>query len=66
MEEISPKDIGQGIGEFCKEMHLRVEEEGDPLTGWIKGVRIIMFREKKFYDPQYDGPKSTTVPCNSE
>lgn len=33
MEEISPKDIGQDIGEFCKEIYLRVEEEGDPFTG---------------------------------
>ena len=57
MEEMTPKGIGQDIGEFYKDMHLRVKEDGDPVTALVNGVRIIMFKEEEFYDPHYDGPR---------
>jgi hypothetical protein len=60
MEEMTPKAIGQDIGEFCKDMHLRVKEDGDPVMAHVNGVRIIMFKEERYYDSQYDGPGSTT------
>lgn len=56
MEEMVPKEIGQDIGEFCKEMHFRVTEDGDPVTALVDDVRIIMFKEERFKDPYYDGP----------
>lgn len=57
MEEMMPREIGQDVGEFCKEMYLRVEEDGDPVTALVNDVRVIMFREKRFKDSQYDGPR---------
>lgn len=60
MEEMAPKGKEQDVGEFCKDMHLRVKEDGDPVTALVDGVRIIMFKEERFYDPHYDGPGSTS------
>jgi hypothetical protein len=57
MEEMTPKGIGQDVGEFCKEMHAQVKEDGDPVTALVNDVRIIMFKEEKFCDPHYDGPR---------
>jgi hypothetical protein len=57
MEEMIPERIGQDIGMFCKEMYLRVKEDGDPVTALLNDVRIIMFTEKRFEDPHYDGPR---------
>ena len=57
MEEMIPERIGQDIGMLCKDMYLRVKEDGDPVTAHLNDVRIIMFKEEKFIDPQYDGPR---------
>lgn len=57
MEEMTPERIGENIGAFCKEMYLRVKEDGDPVTALVDDVRIIMFKEEKFVDPHYDGPR---------
>lgn len=57
MEEMIPERIGQDIGAFCREMYLRVKEDGDPVTALLNDVRIIMFKEERFCDPHYDGPR---------
>ena len=54
---MTPERIGEDIGTFCKEMYLRVKEDGDPVTAHLNDVRIIMFKEERFVDPQYDGPR---------
>lgn len=56
MEEIFPEP-GEDVGEFYKKMHLKVEEEGGPVTSLVNDVRVIMFVEKRFVDPHYDGPR---------
>lgn len=56
MEEIFPV-FGEDVGEFYKKMHLRVEDDGEPVTALVDDVRVVMFKEKKFVDPQYDGPR---------
>ncbi len=56
MEEIFPT-LEEDIGDFCKKMHLQVKEDGDSVTALVDDVRIIMFKEEKFYDPHYDGPR---------
>lgn len=48
---------GEDIGEFLKKMYVRVEDERDPITALVGNVRVIMFVEKKFVDPHYDGPR---------
>ena len=57
MEEMIPERIGEDIGAFCRDMYLRVKEDGDPITAHVNDVRIIMFKEEKFVDHQYDGPR---------
>ena len=57
MEEIIPERIGEDIGAFCKGMYLRVKDDGAPVTALLNDVRIIMFKEEKFVDPHYDGPR---------
>ncbi len=54
MEEMTPERIGQDIGAF---MYLRVKEDGDPVTALLNDVRIIMFKEERFCDHHYDGPR---------
>ena len=56
MEEIFPT-LGEDVGDFYKKMHLKVEDDGDPVTALLNDVRVVMFREKRFVDPQYDGPR---------
>ena len=56
MEEIFPT-LGEDVREFYKKMHLMVEDDGEPVTALVNDVRVIMFREKRFVDPQYDGPR---------
>lgn len=57
MEEMIPERIGEDIGAFCRKMYLQVKEDGDPVTAHMNDVRIIMFKEEKFVDNQYDGPR---------
>lgn len=57
MEEMIPERIGEDIGAFCRDMYLRVKEDGAPFTAHVNDVRIIMFKEEKFVDSQYDGPR---------
>lgn len=56
MEDIYPAQE-EDIGEFYKKMHLKVEEDGDPVTSLVNDVRVIMFVEKRHVDPHYDGPR---------
>lgn len=56
MEEMIPERIGEDIGAFCRKMYLQVKEDGDPIMAHVNDVRIIMFKEEKFVDHQYDGP----------
>lgn len=56
MEEIFPT-IGEDVGDCLKKMHIRVKEDGDPVTALVDDVRIIMFKEEKFVDHHYDGPR---------
>jgi NADPH-dependent 7-cyano-7-deazaguanine reductase QueF len=57
MEEMTPERIGEDIGAFCRKMYLRVKEDGDPVTALVNDVRIVMFKEERIVDPQYDGPR---------
>lgn len=54
--EVTATAIGQDVGEYFKEMYHRVDRN-NPVTGWVNGVRIIMFIEEKSSDPFYDGPR---------
>lgn len=56
MEEIFPT-LGEDVGDFYKKMHIKVEDDEDPVTALVNDVRVIMFIEKRFVDPHYDGPR---------
>ena len=49
------KDI-EDIEEYLKELYHRVSRN-NPVTGWVNGVRIVMFSEEENVDPYYDGPR---------
>lgn len=56
MEEIQPDYLGKSVGDFCTDMYHKVDKN-NPVTGWVNGVRIIMFVEEQIVDPHYDGPR---------
>lgn len=57
MEEVDATEFMPGdIGDYFKELYTRVGKD-NPVTGWVNGVRIIMFIEEKSRDPYYDGPR---------
>lgn len=56
MEELYPAPE-EDVGKFLKKMYVRVEDERDSITALVGDVRVIMFEERRFVDPHYDGPR---------
>lgn len=54
MEEVEIKN--ESVAQYLERMYCKVDQ-GNPVIGWVDGVRIIMFKEEHVVDPHYDGPR---------